>query len=103
MQISHDKNLLACGTSSGVSIYDINDTTNISLVKILIKEIKKGTYDYPKNVTSIGFKGNSDWIYAGSEDGTVRVHDIRLSNPQVLHKNDCEINAVMLSPTEVIL
>lgn len=94
MKISYDKSLLACGTSSGISLYDIHDTTNIS---------QKGSYEYPKNVTSIGFKNNSDWIYAGSEDGTVRVHDIRLSNPQILHKNDCEINTVVLSPTEVII
>ncbi len=40
------------------------------------------------------------WLYAGSEDGTVRVHDLRLSGSQMVHKNDCEVNAVTLSPTE---
>jgi WD40 repeat protein len=39
-------------------------------------------------------------LYAGSEDGTVRVHDLRLSGSQMVYKNDCEINTVVLSPTE---
>jgi WD40 repeat protein len=51
-------------------------------------------------VTSIGFKKSGSWLYAGSEDGTVRVHDLRLSGSQMVHKNDCEVNTVALSPTE---
>lgn len=51
-------------------------------------------------MTSLGFKKNGCWLYAGSEDGTIRFHDLRVSGSQIIHKNDCEINAVALSPAE---
>ena len=51
-------------------------------------------------MTSIGFKKNSEWLYAGSEDGTIRIHDLRLSGSQTVYKNDSEINTVILSPSE---
>lgn len=101
MKISNDKLSLACGTSSGVKIYDLAyqaDVANVRLFSFLIS--KKSNFIYPSNVTSLGFKKNGNWLYAGSEDGTIRFHDLRVSGSQIIHKNDCEINAVALSPAE---
>jgi len=59
-----------------------------------------GSFDYPQNVTSVGASDNFEWIFAGSEDGTVRLHDRRVSGGEILYKGDCEINAVIASKSE---
>lgn len=51
-------------------------------------------------MTSIGFKKDGEWIFACSEDGTMRLHDLRLSGAQVLFKNEVELNTVVLMPSE---
>ena len=91
MKISNDKKYLACGTSAGVKLFDLSHDADMA---------NKSNFAYPANVTSIGFKKSGNWLYAGSEDGTIRVHDLRLSGSQMMHKNDAEINSVALSPSE---
>jgi WD40 repeat protein len=91
MKISNDKQHLACATSAGVKLYDLSHDADMA---------NKSNFAYPANVTSIGFKKSCSWLYAGSEDGTIRVHDLRLSGSQMVYKNDSEINSVALSPTE---
>ena len=99
MKISNDKLTLACGTSSGVKIYDLAYQADVANVR-KNSNLQKSNFTYPTNVTPLGFKKNGCLLFAGSEDGTIRFHDLRISGSQIIHNNDCEINAVALSPAE---
>jgi G protein beta subunit-like protein len=91
MSISPNKKNLLCGCSSSLKLYDLSDRDDIRL---------KHTIGYPCNVTSVGFKRDSEWCFAAAEDGSVKIHDLRLANAQNVMKRSCSVNTVVLSPDQ---
>lgn len=91
MKISNDKKYLVCAASKGIKLYDLSDESNYTL---------KGDIDYGCNCTAVGFRGEGEWFFGSGEDGTLRVHDIRMTGSQTVYTNDSPINDVIISHNE---
>lgn len=60
------------------------------------------SYDsHTSNVTAVGFQKDGKWMYTGSEDGTVKIWDLRApgSQREFEHKS-AAVNAVVLHPNQ---
>ncbi|KAL4506731.1 hypothetical protein ABPG72_001152 [Tetrahymena utriculariae] len=93
IEVSHDKQYLATAGSATINLYDLRD-------KYKLKHIYDG---YKSNVTSVGFKQNNGWIYASSEDGSIKVHDLVMQGVQKTFNSKEPVNQVVLHPNEVEL
>lgn len=63
--------------------------------------------DFTHNATAIGFNNESSWIYTGSEDGSVRIYDMRSRTkaPEKMFQDEKKagVNSVVLEPTNNVL
>ena len=68
LQIAADKSLLAAAGNPHIRLYEVNSNNAQPIV----------TYDgHASNVTAVGFEKNGTWMYSSSEDGTVKIWDLR--------------------------
>jgi len=54
------------------------------------------------NVTAVGFQKDCKWLYSGSEDGTVKIWDMRAPGYQRMYETSSVVNTVVLHPNQVI-
>ncbi|KAF5391730.1 hypothetical protein D9757_001803 [Collybiopsis confluens] len=72
LAISPDKRLLAAAIHKKVNIYDITSASSEPLI----------TFEgHTKNVTSVSFHSEGKWLVTGSEDGTIKIWDLRFKWP----------------------
>jgi len=91
LQITPDKQFLAVAGNPNVSLYEIN-TSNARPVT---------TFDgHTGNVTAVGFQKDRKWMFTGSEDGTVKIWDIRAPGYQRDYQSKVPINAAALHPNQ---
>jgi len=68
LEITPDKQYLAAAGNPHIRLYEVN-TSNPQPVT---------SYDgHTGNVTAVGFERDGRWMYSGSEDGTVKIWDLR--------------------------
>lgn len=68
LQITPDKQYIAAGGNPVIRLYDVNSKTAEPLV----------TYEgHTASVTALGFQRDGRWMYSSSEDGTVKIWDLR--------------------------
>ena len=56
---------------------------------------------HSNNVTAVGFERDGRWMYSGSEDGTVKIWDLRASGFQREYESRGAVNSVVLHPNQV--
>jgi G protein beta subunit-like protein len=94
LQISRDKSTVAAGGNPQIQIYDINSNNDNSV----------HTFDgHTQNVTGLGFQIDGKFIYSCSEDGTMKIWDLR--TPSCELSNDCRspINTIALTPNQEVI
>lgn len=91
LEITSDKMFLAAAGHQHVRLYDIR-TTNPNPVTSF-----EGHTD---NVTSIAFQSDNKWMVSSSEDGTVKVWDVRAPSVQRNYKHNCPVNEVVIHPNQ---
>ncbi|KAJ1310406.1 hypothetical protein OPQ81_007144 [Rhizoctonia solani] len=91
LSISPDKRLLAAAIYTKVHIYDIPGNSSTPRA---VFEGHKG------NVTSVSFHSEGKWVVTGSEDGTIRIWDLRTSNLHRVYENEVPINDVCIHPNQ---
>lgn len=68
LQIRPDKQYIAAGGNPQIKIYDVHSKAAEPLI----------TYDgHAGNVTCLGFQRDGRWMFSSSEDGTIKIWDLR--------------------------
>ena len=91
LEITPNKQFLAAGCNPLIRLFEINDASNPNAVLSL--------EGHTSSVTSLGFQRDVRYLYSGSEDGTVKIFDLR--SPSFSRSFDCRapVNSVAHHPT----
>jgi G protein beta subunit-like protein len=92
LEITADKSLIAAAGNPHIRIFEVNSNNPQPIV----------SFDgHTGNVTAVGFGKESKLMYSASEDGTVKLWDLRATGPQreFAHKSTA-VNAAVLHPNQ---
>ena len=95
LEITPDKQYLAAAGNPHIRLFEVN-TTNPAPVT---------SYDgHQGNVTAVGFEREGRWMYSGSDDGTVKIWDLRAGGVQREYESRGAVTTCALHPngTELI-
>jgi len=91
LAISPDKRLLAAAIHKKVNIYEISSPSNTPLL------IFEG---HTNNVTAVSFHLEGKWLVTGSEDGTIKIWDLRTGQVHRNYDNGAPVNDVCIHPNQ---
>ena len=88
LEITPDKTAIAAAGNPSLRLLDLRTGTATS-------------YDgHTNNVTAVGFQRDGKWLYTGSEDGTIKIWDVRAPGCQREYESGSPINSVALHPSQ---
>ncbi|CAI0377237.1 unnamed protein product [Linum tenue] len=92
LEITPDKRYLAAAGNPQIRLYDVNSNNPQPVM----------SYDsHTNNVMALGFQCDGNWMYSGSEDGTVKIWDLRAPGCQREYESRAAVNTVVLHPNQV--
>jgi len=91
MVITHDKKYLACAGTHNVTLYDIKSNNPDPVMTF---EGHKGA------ITALALQADSKWMTTSSEDGTVKVWDMRVPSVQRDYHHRSPVNDVVIHPNQ---
>ncbi|KAI5122908.1 hypothetical protein M0805_007586 [Coniferiporia weirii] len=94
LAISPDKRLLAAAIHKKVNIYEISNASNTPI------QMFEGNAGHTGNVTAVSFHLEGKWVVTGSEDGTIKVWDLRSGQPHRNYDNGAPVNDVCIHPNQ---
>ena len=88
LEITPDKTAIAAAGNPSLRLFDLRTGTATS-------------YDgHTNNVTAVGFQRDGRWLFTGSEDGTIKIWDVRAPGCQREYESGCAINSVAIHPSQ---
>ena len=91
LQITPDKHFIAAGSNPKIKLYEVNSKSADPLM----------TYEgHTGNVTSLGFQRDGRWMFSGSDDGTIKIWDLRAPTCQRDYALGAAVNSVALHPNQ---
>lgn len=91
LQIAPDKQYIVAGGNPQIKLYEVNSKLPDPLV----------TYEgHTSNVTCLGFQRDGRWMFSSSEDGTIKIWDLRAPGFQRDYESRGAVNAVALHPNQ---
>jgi len=94
LEITPDKRLLAAAGNPHVRLFDCLGSSSQPVTSYS---------GHTSNVTSLGFQKESKWMYTGSEDGSIKIWDLRAPGCQRDFRGKSPISGVTLHPNQVDL
>lgn len=94
LEISPDKQWLAAAGNPHIRLYEVNTDNSQHVI---------GYDAHSNNVTAVGFQCDGKWMYSGSEDGTVKIWDLRAPGCQREYESRAAVNTVVLHPNQTEL
>lgn len=91
MAITPDKRFLAAAGSRTIRLYDIRSTNPNPTLTF---------EDHSGSVTAVAIQADGKWMASSSEDGTVKVWDMRTGHVQRNYKHECAVNDVVIHPNQ---
>ena len=93
LAISPDKRFLAAAGVNTVKLYDVAQSAAASSTNVAPLVTLQG---HTANVTSLAWQNEAKWLVSGSEDGTVKIWDVRTSSPQRNYAHLASVNDLAL-------
>lgn len=91
LEITSNKQFLAAAGNPQIRLFEVNSNNPQAVAN----------YDgHTGNVTAIGFQKDSKWMFSGSEDGTVKIWDLRAPGCQREYASRGAVNTVVLHPNQ---
>ncbi|KAM7264521.1 hypothetical protein ACFE04_002204 [Oxalis oulophora] len=91
LEITPDKRYLAAAGNPHIRLFDVNSNSPQPVM----------SYDsHTNNVMAVGFARHGNWMYSGSEDGTVKIWDLRAPGCQREYESRAAVNTVVLHPNQ---
>ncbi len=97
MNITLDKRILAAGGNPQAHIYD----TTSAAGPIRVLEGQTAVSGLSGNITSIGFHPTDPWLFTSSDDGSLKIWDLRAAKCQRDIDNKASINGALMHPNQV--
>mmetsp|Transcript_13606 Transcript_13606/g.27833 ORF Transcript_13606/g.27833 Transcript_13606/m.27833 type:complete len:226 (-) Transcript_13606:14-691(-) len=96
LEITPDKKFLAAAGNPHVRLFEINSSNHNPLLSC---------EGHTSSVTGLGFQREGRWMYTSSEDGTLKIWDLRSPGYQRSFKapNNAPVNSVALHPNQAEL
>lgn len=91
LAITPDKRFIAAAGSRSIRLYDIKSNNPNHTVSF---------DDHTANVTAVAIQADGKWLASSSEDGTVKVWDMRTGHVQRSYKHKCPVNDVVIHPNQ---
>ena len=91
LQISPNKHFLSAAGNPNVHLYDVSSSSDSPVISF---------EGHTSNVTGLGFQKDTQWLYSCSEDGTVRIWDLRAPEAQRTYQCRSAVHAVVLHPNQ---
>eukprot|EP00249_Psilotum_nudum_P010439 c22545_g1_i1 orf=465-1415(-) len=94
LEITPDTQYLAAAGNPHIRLFEVNSNNPQHVLH----------YDsHTNNVTAVGFQCDGKWMYSGSEDGTVKIWDLRAPGYQREYESRAAVNTVVLHPNQTEL
>ncbi|CEG47596.1 G-protein beta subunit-like protein (contains WD40 repeats) [Plasmopara halstedii] len=94
LQITPDKKYIAAAGNPHIRLFEINSNNPNHVT----------SYDgHATNVTSLGFQRHGKWIFSCSDDGSVKIWDLRAPGCQRSYDAGVPLNSVVLHPNQAEL
>ena len=119
LEITADKQFLAAAGNPQVRLFEVNSnnpqplityekhTNNVSAVRFqfgrlnVLVSVHQGKHGVTLGMhAQVGFQKDSKWMYTGSEDGGIKIWDLRAPNCQREYSNGPPINTLVLHPNQ---
>jgi G protein beta subunit-like protein len=94
LQISPNKHFLAAAGNPNIHLFDVNSPSDNPLI------VFEG---HSTNVTSMGFQRDTQWLFSGSEDGTIKIWDLRAPDAQRTFTCRSSVHTAVLHPNQVTI
>jgi G protein beta subunit-like protein len=91
LEITPDKQFLAAAGNPAIRLFEVAGSSPQPVM----------SFDgHTGNVTAVGFERDGRWMFSGSEDGTVKLWDVRAPGPQREYESRGAVTSVVLHPNQ---